>query len=267
MMASILSVFLLLTVGFSSCLACKYPPQFWCSSPEIAAECFVTDQCDQFSWTKSKNAAPVGLELYMESLCPYCKEFINDQLTPTWGKIAEIINLTVVPYGNAKEEYDSTNKKWVFTCQHGPDECVGNLIETCAINLLKNQTVWYPFIACIEAAEGPSIKVLAQQCAKTLGINYDQIDACYNSQQGNDWQHQNAVTTGALNPPHQYVPWISLNGVHTDDIQAKAQEDLLNLICSTYQGAKPAGCTTFRLTQFKRNYKKLPMNWILPKRN
>jgi len=266
-MASVLSGILFLIVGFSSCLACKYPPEFWCSSPQIAAECYVTDQCNKFSWTKSQDAAPVQLGLFMESLCPYCKEFINDQLTPTWGKIAQIINLTVIPYGNAKEEYDSNQKKWLFTCQHGEDECVGNLIETCAINLFKNATIWFPLISCIEAADGPSIKVIAQQCAKTLNINYDQIDACYNSQQGNDWQHANAVTTGALNPPHQYVPWITLNGVHTDDIQAKAQEDLLSLICSTYTGTPPAACSTFRLSTFKRNYKNLAFKRILAKRN
>ena len=31
---------------------------------------------------------PVLVELYYESLCPYCKEFINDQLFPTFTKLA-----------------------------------------------------------------------------------------------------------------------------------------------------------------------------------
>ena len=29
----------------------------------------------------------VLVELYYESLCPYCKEFINDQLFPTYKKL------------------------------------------------------------------------------------------------------------------------------------------------------------------------------------
>ena len=31
---------------------------------------------------------PVLVELYYESLCPYCREFINDQLYPTFVKLA-----------------------------------------------------------------------------------------------------------------------------------------------------------------------------------
>jgi interferon gamma-inducible protein 30 len=43
--------------------------------------------------------------------------------------ILDIVNITIVPYGNAHETYDSTTQTYQFTCQHGPDECVGNLIH------------------------------------------------------------------------------------------------------------------------------------------
>ena len=35
-----------------------------------------------------KTNGPVLVELYYESLCPYCKEFINEQLFPTFTKLA-----------------------------------------------------------------------------------------------------------------------------------------------------------------------------------
>ena len=34
---------------------------------------------------------------------------------------------------------------------------------------------------------------------------------------------------------HKYVPWVTVNGIHTEDIQSKAQDDLVGLICSTYK--------------------------------
>ena len=52
---------------------------------------------------------------------------------------------------------------------------------------------------------------------------------------GNNLQHDFAVLTEQLNPPHKYVPWIVLNGIHTEEIQNEAQADLIGLICKTYQ--------------------------------
>jgi interferon gamma-inducible protein 30 len=38
--------------------------------------------------------------------------------------------------------------------------------------------------------------------------------------QGKSLMHKNAEATAALNPPHKFVPWIVINGQHTDEIQA-----------------------------------------------
>jgi interferon gamma-inducible protein 30 len=36
---------------------------------------------------------------------------------------------------------------------------------------------------------------------------------CFNGTLGNQLEHQMAVKTEALDPPHKYVPWIVLNSV------------------------------------------------------
>ena len=54
---------------------------------------------------------------------------------------------------------------------------------------------------------------LSLQCAKKLGIDYAPIMACTKSKDGNALQHAMAEQTNSLNPPHQYVPWVTLNGV------------------------------------------------------
>jgi len=43
-----------------------------------------------------------------------------------------------------------------------------------------------------------------------------------------------AEKTNKLDPPHKGVPWITIDGKHTADIQTKAENQLLKLVCDTY---------------------------------
>lgn len=219
---------------------CPFPANLWCSSHRIAEQCQVLYQCQANVWKEEPNGAePVQLALYYESLCPDCHVFVKQQLWPTYKKIANIMNITLVPYGNAMEHQDGS--KWVFECQHGADECAGNLIQTCAIYTTKNITAYFPFIYCMILSEAPPDKS-APQCAKTLGINYSPIEECVDGALGNQLEHAMAECTNKLNPPHQYVPWITLFGEHTEDIQHQAETNLLKLVCDSYKGQKPSGC-------------------------
>ena len=79
------------------------------------------------------------------------------------------------------------------------------------------------------------MKTVATQCAEKFAIAYDQIIACTHSRLGNQLQHMNAVRTENLRPIHEYVPWITVNGEHTDEMQEQAQKDLIELICKSYK--------------------------------
>merc|ERR1712087_377159 len=82
-----------------------------------------------------------------------------------------------------------------------------------------------------------------KQCGEKLSVPVDSILACSNSSLGNNLEHAMAVKTDALKPAHQYVPWIVLNGKHTEKINDEATDNLLKLICNTYTGTKPAACS------------------------
>ena len=71
--------------------------------------------------------------------------------------------------------------------------------------------------------------------------------------------HAIANRTEGLNPAHKYVPWIVVDGVHTEEVspkmqtnakthkvqvEQKAMADLAGLVCSLYKGAKPVQCKT-----------------------
>ena len=87
----------------------------------------------------------------------------------------------------------------------------------------------------MESIDNDTIENVANLCSQKLNIPMDNLTNCMYSVLGNQLQHAYAVQTDNLVPKHQYVPWITLNGVHTEDIQEKAQDDLISLICTTYQ--------------------------------
>ncbi|CAF5112922.1 unnamed protein product, partial [Rotaria sp. Silwood1] len=48
-----------------------------------------------------------------------------------------------------------------------------------------------------------------------------------------------AVQTENTKPTQAFVPYVTLNGNHTKEIQDLAETDLIALICDTYKGSNP----------------------------
>ena len=49
----------------------------------------------------STNDPGVVVSLYYESLCPYCKSWITDELIPSFQKLQQYMTVEFIPYGNA----------------------------------------------------------------------------------------------------------------------------------------------------------------------
>ncbi|NXU85760.1 GILT reductase, partial [Xiphorhynchus elegans] len=237
---ALLALVALVAPGLGVAPGCDRPAHLWCSSPEVAAACQVESLCPALP---RPAAAPVQLSLYYESLCPACRQFLVLELFPTWLLLpSEVLNITLVPYGNAQER--NVSGKWNFQCQHGPEECLGNMIEACLMHEAKNFSTYFPIIFCLESGSSVTKNLDAVRCLQVYAPELDRgrISACVQGDVGLALMHQNAQLTEALDPPHQYVPWIVINGKHTDDLQAQAQASLLGLVCRLYQGEKPEAC-------------------------
>ncbi|XP_076322193.1 gamma-interferon-inducible lysosomal thiol reductase-like isoform X1 [Tachypleus tridentatus] len=200
--------------------------------------------------TEKVDAPPVHLGLYYESLCPDCRQFIVKQLWPTYSELSVILNLTLVPFGNAKVTKDGD--KWKFTCQHGPKECYSNIIQTCGLFYITTMKTSLNFIKCISADEEPW--QAGAKCAKSLQVDWEAISTCANGTHGNSLEYEMANKTLTLDPPHQYTPWITLNGVHTEKIQGQAETDLFDLTCEAYKGVKPSVCNMAKRKHFTSNH-------------
>ncbi|CAF0990188.1 unnamed protein product [Adineta ricciae] len=222
---------------------CPSSPAEWCGTKAIAAACGVTKQCTTFVWSNSTNDR-VNFTIYYESLCADCRQFTITQVWFAYQAVADIVNLTFVPYGNAHEVYRPETQLYQFYCQHGPDECYANLIHTCAIASYPDIRQHMPFIYCMDATFG-DVETVAIQCAKNASLDYEKISTCTTSRVGNQLQHAYAVQTEKTKPTTAFVPFVTLNGNHTDEIQDRAQTDLIALLCDTYKGPNPpAGCKT-----------------------
>lgn len=191
--------------------------------------------------------SPVQLGFYYESLCPFCERFCESQLTPHYDELLPVMNVTLIPWGNARDHSDPRNNDYYFTCQHGDDECTGNRIETAALNLYAGRPEqWFKFIACLEGSN-PASSSAGQSCGSKTKVNYRNVRKLAMSDAGAKLAWEQGQITKALNPPHKYVPWLVFDGVFDENIQNAAQGNLVRTLCSLWKRknsgvAPPAVC-------------------------
>ncbi|CAL5202590.1 unnamed protein product [Lathyrus oleraceus] len=188
-----------------------------------------------FSPSQSHNK--VSLELYYESLCPYCANFIVNYLPQIFQQedLLSIVDLKLVPWGNAKLRDNST-----IVCQHGEYECLLDTIEGCAIDTWPQPNKHFPFIYCVENLAHQGRREEWESCYEKVGLNSSTVNDCYRSERGKQLHLKHADETNALQPPHTYVPWVVVDGEPLyDDYRS-----FISYICKAYKGTDaPKSCT------------------------
>nr|KJB77058.1 hypothetical protein B456_012G118200 [Gossypium raimondii] len=160
----------------------------------------------------------VTLALYYETLCPYCADFITNDLVKVFlSDLFTIVNLKLVPWGNADILGDEPH------CQHGEDECYLNTIHSCVIYYWPDVKKHFDFIRCTEqqSSKKPLVKNRAamwKQCSEKLGMSAHRINKCYTSGYGLKLLLQYANETAKLKPPHEYVPWVVVDNQPLKDL-------------------------------------------------
>ena len=163
---------------------------------------------------------------------------MHGELAKTWSAngLQAIMNLTVVPFGNAKIDPASGNT----TCQHGAEECLGNSYEQCAIAHNPDPKDHVPFYLCLEATGGkPDFDSAAAKCAASSNIDINALTTCVRGAEAAALQQRFHDLTPA---DHKYTPWVTLNGVQ---MVTNKVPTLSHHICSLWKaagGKKPAGC-------------------------
>ncbi|XP_064095771.1 gamma-interferon-inducible lysosomal thiol reductase-like [Macrobrachium nipponense] len=141
-------------------------------------------------------------------------------------------------YGNVEET--PVGEGYEFSCQHGSEECHGNMVVECARKYIDNPDTFVDFSICLMSSIFPP--VVGEICAAHVGVAWSPIDACAGSVEGQQLLHESGVRQNSLDPVPDYIPWIIINDVFTQEHLDEAQTDLTGLVCRTYQGTPPPIC-------------------------
>lgn len=190
------------------------------------------------SWNPA-DGEPLNLTLYYEGLCPDCHEFILGQLWPTFGKLEEYLELDLVPFGNAHMKV--SNGTITFYCQHGPDECFVNQVQTCAVKYVHPQRKLLDFVACMLRQDDPT--QAGEPCARKVGTDWAVLDRCRRGPEGTQLLYEMGKRTREHQPPIQYVPYVEINGYHNETMQSMVEEDLFHFVCKLLEPSPPKVCT------------------------
>jgi len=194
----------------------------------------------------------VLVEIYYETLCPSSLDLLNGSFQKAWqdNKLREIMDVRLYPFGNAEmlsenevsKVYKAShpNAKYpVINCQHGEQECLGNLVQACAVKQLKTSDS-VGLVLCM-ASQGTSVDIesSSRDCAKKLDISMKQIMDCVTSSQGHDLI--TALGSKSLNPVlhRTYVPFVLVDGRHE---KAADEDNLLGPLCSAVGSPLPHAC-------------------------
>ncbi|XP_065847071.1 gamma-interferon-responsive lysosomal thiol protein [Euphorbia lathyris] len=181
----------------------------------------------------ASDSGKVSLGLYYESLCPYSANFIVNYLAKLYedDDLFSIVDLHLSPWGNARLKVNGS-----IVCQHGPFECLLNTVEACAIHAWPKLEEHFPFINCIETLAYERKYPEWQSCFEKLGLDPNPIEDCYSSGLGKKLELQYAGETNDLQPPHQYVPWVVVDG----EPLYEDYENFVSYICKAYKGTLTA---------------------------
>ena len=129
----------------------------------------------------------------------------------------------------------SPSGRLAVLCQHGPNECKGNLVEGCVKSTLKEMVAdYWPFIACYEGQDidrvDPNSPLIAMEaCFNQVGLSKETRDAvvsCVNTPAAaQKVLSRNAALTAALVPAHGGTPWILIDGDSFDGVSAFAHDE------------------------------------------
>jgi len=217
----------------------------------------------------------VKIEVHYETKCPDCEAFLGGPFYDIWQnkEMRERLDVKLVPAGNVyaipmaeiSEGYrfwhpESVNHEWAFMCQHGDEECFGNLVQTCVMNRTLPET-YVPFVACManSTTYGYGIEKGVYECLLQIpdapsNVAPDHIRACIATKDANELMYENIMLGQVRNI--SYVPWILIEDSHDIDTDVVDSSTLLAALCPRFSEPWPYRCRDWYATAVKESQHK-----------
>ncbi|CAK1543048.1 unnamed protein product [Leptosia nina] len=198
----------------------------------------------------STHAVPKKLLLtvYYESQCPDSEDFILNQLRPAVQQLHNYVKLQFVPFGKARSlNYGNDG----FECQHGSSECLGNMVQDCALSRMKqySDVMRVAYVACeMQTRSGATGEL---QCVEKAKLPVKDVEDCVLLGEGTTLQLESEYYTKQVAP--SFIPTVTINGQFDQQIQDNAQVDLLGTLCSILNEVPPCA----------KRYNNMALNYVL----
>ncbi|KAL2114773.1 hypothetical protein VUR80DRAFT_83 [Thermomyces stellatus] len=114
----------------------------------------------------------VPLEAHIMSKCPDAKDCLKEMILPAMQRVHDKVNFTLSFIGTPTSD-DGVD------CRHGPQECMGNIIELCAFELYPDPKISLGFTMCITRDyENIPGRELVEDCALEHAIDVKALNDC-----------------------------------------------------------------------------------------
>ncbi|XP_050710152.1 gamma-interferon-inducible lysosomal thiol reductase-like [Eriocheir sinensis] len=185
-------------------------------------------------------AAPkkTKVSVYYEALSPKSKAFFTTQLYPVWLELRDYIALDLYLYGRTQETVAANG--YSFSCIHGAEECVGNIMMMCAKHNIPTVDQLMSFSNCImDKFQGAAATA---ECAELSQVDYNRINECATTFEGQNLMHTTGVKQQSVSPDLSSAPWILINDVFSEEVMMAAREDLRAVVCAANENIPKNMC-------------------------
>ncbi|KFY28876.1 hypothetical protein V491_00255 [Pseudogymnoascus sp. VKM F-3775] len=125
---------------------------------------------------KAGNLVP--LEAHVMSKCPDTRACLRELVIPAMERVSSKVDFTLTFLGRPTEN-DGVD------CMHGPQECMGNILELCAAHLYPEPRIYLGFTMCLsnDYREIPD-EALVKGCALEHAVDIQKLNECAGSADG-----------------------------------------------------------------------------------
>merc|ERR1712107_217245 len=154
----------------------------------------------------TKTDAKPLLGVVYESLCPYSRQFIREQVHPAYTALSEFFDVEFIAYGGAST-HGNAEDGHTFDCQHGPRECAGNIVQGCTVHHVTDMMMQVELLNCMSAASKP--EEAGPECFAQFGVDWAPIQACIDGPEGAEIHAKNGEIQNNLDQAFGVCPGLS----------------------------------------------------------
>ncbi|XP_026330833.1 GILT-like protein 1 isoform X2 [Hyposmocoma kahamanoa] len=193
--------------------------------------------CGRISNVYFERCKPLQLSVFYESLCTDSQAFLLQQLLPTTTVLHDFVNVRFIPFGKSKSiDYGENG----FECQHGPAECLGNMVHDCVLDRLRPELEMpvlkrVEYVACeLDNIAGATGNMM---CVQKAGLDEDKVNKCLTSEKGLILQLDSEYQTEKLDP--EMIPTVVLGDTFNQTFQDNALKNLMGTLCEILKYQTP----------------------------